>query len=342
MSAHSIIKRVPTAVIDEQNTQIDAVLDREFSEINKHLQNWGMWKPKKKGAAAQQQKNEKPEEDDISTDKAAVVEDNTTITLAKAFLNNADKLEKQFTKVTGPAFKSWARRVGKAALRKLRSFTPEDLNSKGITAVLKAVHWQEEMETLQDTLEEPYQELAEKSIRFANQSLSAIGVAPVKFDVVNERVVSLIQKQSLAACRSITKTVRKDVRTALAAGVKEGEGIPKLAKRLQGIVEGYAGTGERYRAERVARTEVIDASNRVAVETYKAAGTEIKKVWLDTEDDRQDDGDPDGICFQLAKRGPIPMDDEFAPGIRHGPAHVNCRCTVIPYIEDLAPRRRNR
>lgn len=74
-------------------------------------------------------------------------------------------------------------------------------------------------------------------------------------------------------------------------------------------------------ADRLIRTEASKFYNNAAQDSYKAAGiTEIE--WLTEEDDRTCE-----ICGPLdGKRFPI--------GTINAPAHPNCRCAILPVIED--------
>lgn len=74
-------------------------------------------------------------------------------------------------------------------------------------------------------------------------------------------------------------------------------------------------------ADRLIRTETSKFYNSAAEDSYKAAGiTEIE--WLTEKDDRTCE-----ICGPLnGKRFPI--------GTKNAPAHVSCRCTILPVIED--------
>lgn len=74
-------------------------------------------------------------------------------------------------------------------------------------------------------------------------------------------------------------------------------------------------------ADRLIRTETSKFFNSAAEDSYKAAGiTEIE--WLTEKDDRTCE-----ICGPLDKQ-------RFPIGTKNAPAHVSCRCTILPVIED--------
>jgi len=73
-------------------------------------------------------------------------------------------------------------------------------------------------------------------------------------------------------------------------------------------------------ADRLIRTETSKFYNSAAEDSYKAAG--ITKIeWLTEEDDRTCEicGPRDGQVYLI--------------GTMNAPAHVNCRCTILPIIE---------
>jgi hypothetical protein len=61
------------------------------------------------------------------------------------------------------------------------------------------------------------------------------------------------------------------------------------------------------------------------VDAYKDFGVE-QYEWLSL--------DPCEICGGNSDAGPIAMGEEFPSGDTEPPAHPNCRCTVLPVIQD--------
>jgi hypothetical protein len=85
-----------------------------------------------------------------------------------------------------------------------------------------------------------------------------------------------------------------------------------------------------YQAERLARTETVNAFVAGQVEAWKEAGIE-KKKWLLA-------GGPCPICEEIAATYPdyIPMGQMFTTAkvsIMQPLAHPNCRCDILPYVE---------
>lgn len=127
-----------------------------------------------------------------------------------------------------------------------------------------------------------------------------------------------IAKRSLEMATSINQTTRDSLRLALKEGFDAGESIPQITERIKGFFdETYKG-----RATRIARTEVIAASNEGAITGYEEMG--VTKLELLAELDVWSDdcgcGDLNGQLFSI--------------GASHGiiPVHPNCRCVWIPVI----------
>jgi SPP1 gp7 family putative phage head morphogenesis protein len=125
--------------------------------------------------------------------------------------------------------------------------------------------------------------------------------------------------------------VQTVVSTALAQAVIQGEGTAQAARRLQ-----RAMGGERWKAERIARTEINHAMNvghhsvidQVAME-FPEMG--LKKQWsahLDLRTSRR----CRGLHLKVAETGQLFTALDGWKGL-YPPAHPNCRSRVVPYSE---------
>ena len=124
-----------------------------------------------------------------------------------------------------------------------------------------------------------------------------------------------IKLRSLTLAKSINKTTLEALRHELSLGFEAGESIQQLTERI----EGYFTENAKYRAERIARTEVISTSNEAALHRYELEGIN-KSEWYAA---------PGSCDICQAEDGKI-----FATVDMHGmiPAHPNCRCTVLPVV----------
>ena len=110
--------------------------------------------------------------------------------------------------------------------------------------------------------------------------------------------------------------------------MEEGAGIPEIEKMLRGEMEKQMTIINRYQAERIARTEVIGASNKGAFDSASSMGYEMTKEWLTSglKGIR-----PSHLFYESL--GAVKMDYEYAPGLKHpgdpngSPDEIiNCRC----------------
>ncbi|TVR41533.1 MAG: hypothetical protein EA392_01480, partial [Cryomorphaceae bacterium] len=110
------------------------------------------------------------------------------------------------------------------------------------------------------------------------------------------------------------------------------------AQRITDEIISLQGQMDNFRAQRIARTEVMRASNEGAMEGVQDLGIALKKVWLSTTDARTRtlaDGEFDHAMMDNVS---VDYNDKFNvngdlidfPGDPDGdPANtINCRCAV--------------
>lgn len=134
--------------------------------------------------------------------------------------------------------------------------------------------------------------------------------------------------------------VLSKLRPILNEGLRQGLGIADIADIIISNIAEYAGNFARYRAERIARTEIISTSNWAGLASAQAAGIEnqVQKFWMITEDERTRQNHLD-----MANHPPIGLDERFEvprlgggvdlmlyPGDPNGSAEntINCRCSI--------------
>jgi len=170
----------------------------------------------------------------------------------------------------------------------------------------------------------------------ANRELVNLGIGEV-FNIQNPRVQVFLKKYGLEKAKEVIGNAREAVKKTLLQGVEAGEGIQELKKRIQATFTAY--TDQGYKAERIARTEVIGTSNRGAIEAYKQAKVE-KKAWL-AQPDARDTHIEAGQKYN--EKNAIPVDEDFYVGAGQGECpgnigladeDINCRCSIIPVISE--------
>jgi HK97 family phage portal protein len=160
------------------------------------------------------------------------------------------------------------------------------------------------------------------------------------FDVDSSSVQKLIKEQVKRLGKGVVRETIILVGNTLADGVAAGEGIPDLRKRVMTAFDDMS----KYRAERIARSEVITASNAAQVEAWKQSGVVSGKIWYTALDERVCE-----FCAEMHGQK-IGLDDTFlAEGdeltgkkggtystdyrsIEEPALHPNCRCTLLPDV----------
>lgn len=140
--------------------------------------------------------------------------------------------------------------------------------------------------------------------------------------------VNAMRRQAQRFAVEVNETTWQALRESLAQGLKDGEGTPSMAERVEHVM----GWRIRSSAETIARTEAHTAINTGALEAVKASGMRMVKVWLSALDSRTRDTHEDA---HGQKR---PLDEDFRVGTARGPApgrmgaaehDCNCRCTMV-------------
>ena len=175
------------------------------------------------------------------------------------------------------------------------------------------------------------------SLKPKQKAVNTALLTPITEDYWFSWVEKLIKGSLGERIKVITGTTRDAFISAVDkiayAGFEAGDGIPSIANAIMKELN----IVERYRAERIARTEVISASNMSSQAGAQASGLELNKEWLSFIDDktRQSHIDLNGTT--------VDINEEFSnglqvPGDPSGEAEevINCRCTVAYIPKDDA------
>lgn len=135
-----------------------------------------------------------------------------------------------------------------------------------------------------------------------------------------------LKKRAVEFIHEINAYTIERLRAVLSEGFLKEESIDQLAKRVEDVFDVAIGS----RAQKIARTEIIRASNAGTLEAYKQSRVVVAKEWLTAKDARVDDRckDLDGKVTDV--------DGDFKEGEFSGkypPLHPNCRCTLIPVLQ---------
>lgn len=145
---------------------------------------------------------------------------------------------------------------------------------------------------------------------------------------VEGQVRNFLENNLIERINNITEGTRDTLRKILADLMAEGVGIPNMAREI------VKRTGEinKVRATRIARTEVIGASNYGSLLGVQQAGIAVKKVWISTRDVRTRDAHlaADGQAVNLDQDFTVNGEQLSFPGDPKGSTGnvINCRCAI--------------
>lgn len=163
-------------------------------------------------------------------------------------------------------------------------------------------------------------------------------VGKTPFDLASRPVQEYLKNRGYKFSFEVNEETNKLLGKTLADGIQNGESIPDLRKRVQTLFDDM----EKYRAERIARAEVIRASNFSKQEAYTQSGVVEKKEWFAYDDDRSCEFCPKldgkvigldssyfdkGDTFRGKEGGVLNLD---YGDVEYPPLHVNCRCAIVP------------
>jgi hypothetical protein len=193
------------------------------------------------------------------------------------------------------------------------------------------------------------------------QARLAVAGAGFAFGLVNERAVEWASVHGTAMFPEIADETRSAIRTIVARALRDGRmpaevtgeirnllgldereagAVDRLRRRLIGdgrtaeqierITTRYANRLLRYRAETIARTEVLSAANRgqealwaEAVRQGLLTESAWERMWLIARDERACK-----LCRPLDKARAPMIGGTFPGGIGGPPRHTRCRCTT--------------
>jgi HK97 family phage portal protein len=134
-----------------------------------------------------------------------------------------------------------------------------------------------------------------------------------------------LRKRSSWLVEGITEETQAALGEALAEGFAAGEGMDLIGDRLlaleRSVLDKFSYFDE-VRADRIARTEIMTASNVGHMETYRQLDVERVEFFVGIDERTCED------CY--AEQGEYDIDSVEVP-----PLHPNCRCTLLPVLEGV-------
>ncbi len=150
---------------------------------------------------------------------------------------------------------------------------------------------------------------------------------------LNEGAVSL---------NSINETnflqAQEAIRKATATAIEQGLGVDETARLIEDSIKKEWRRYAKFSSERIARTEVVAASNRGAVMGAESTGLRLRKIWLAALDGREREAHAMANGQEVGLREPFSVGGQMLaqPGDKNGSPEnvINCRCAVS-FLSDL-------
>ena len=177
---------------------------------------------------------------------------------------------------------------------------------------------------------------------WAEIELEALEVG-ISFDVLDPKVLMAIRGRVNRFSDQVVNETLDELHRVIAQSIADGDGIPQLEKKIREL---YANMS-KYRAERIARTEVIWAQNEGAEQSYWQAGIE-EKEWWSARDSRtcfwclEMHGKRIAVgtsYFEVEDKLTVMVEDKPKTmtfnyeQVNHPPLHCSCRCTLLPVVD---------
>jgi len=184
-------------------------------------------------------------------------------------------------------------------------------------------------ETLRYELDPEFRKLVEQ---WGRAYLAKLGVGPDSFNMLNPLVTKWLEAESAQKIKGINDTTQNALRAQLTAGVRDGESIDDLAKRVQTVFDG----ADKWRATTIARTEVVGGSNFATYSAMAQSGVTHRRAWVATLDDRTRDEHMalHAKVVDISEPFHIGMDSGMFPGdFKQAKNSINCRCTTVHVLD---------
>lgn len=202
-------------------------------------------------------------------------------------------------------------------------------NSKGYKKMTKKAAQQLLFDL--DVWDEEFRKIFAKFIRSVveERALEVFGMVGTRggFDLTTETAIKFLNVEGLKFIKQVNETTRDKLLDQLRDGLRAGEGIDDLSNRVKSV---YSEANDS-RAAKIARTEVLRATNFATLEAYKQSDVVAKQEWLTALDERTCDA-----CNALDGKQ-VELDKSFHSAefgnVEHPPLHPQCRCTIMPVLE---------
>lgn len=154
------------------------------------------------------------------------------------------------------------------------------------------------------------------------------------FDIERPEVQRAIDETLREMAHKTNNTTFEGLIDLIQEAEADGESIPEIAERISAY---FGGRKSDFETERIARTTMVGADNRGALEAYSQSGVVSTVTWLAAIDDRTREAhiEAHGQTRKLGESFEVGGEQLRHPGDPQGnPENViNCRCGVEPGVE---------
>jgi len=138
------------------------------------------------------------------------------------------------------------------------------------------------------------------------------------FSMLDPEALAWVEEHALELAKNLSATSRADIKAAVMSAFLKGDPIAAQAQI-------YAAVGSSARAEVIARTEIMTASNEGRRAGWKQAADDdlisktARRVWIASNSACK-------ICWPLNETS-APLNGVYENGSKGPPLHPNCRCS---------------
>ena len=163
-----------------------------------------------------------------------------------------------------------------------------------------------------------------ESIKTAGKDIMQRYTPDKTFDINDPRVAPFVNERSIEYAEMITGTTADQVDNIVRNGLKDGLTINEIS----GEIAGYFANQAPMRAERIARTEAVRATNKSRTIGMLQGGFEYH-MWVTQRDAKVRDSHAslDGVIVKIGENFPVPVD---YMGDADYPSDINERSGTIP------------
>jgi len=144
-------------------------------------------------------------------------------------------------------------------------------------------------------------------------------------DPAYKKVIDWLKQRIETSASEVDQTLYNRAREVIARNLADDVfDIDKIREEVAQVIN-----DERYwRVERITRTELFTAYSETEYQSYQQSGTVKNLKWIAAADERTCP-----VCMENHLQV-VGLGEEFPSGHTHTPAHIQCRCSSIPTLDE--------